>query len=115
MQCTTCHKQYTKKTLDKYRGLYCKPCFFDILEYENLKLSKKISAIVNENTSLQNKIKDLNKYKNIIYNDNNIIKYEGQMKGDYHGYGIYYDKKGIIKYKLNWLNNLLGVFSPYKI
>ena len=106
MQCTICHKQYTKKTLDKYRGLYCKTCFFDILikennilQHDNFNLNIKISAVINENTSLQKKIKYLNKTI-IIYYDNNNIKYEGQMKdGYYNGYGKYYNENGNIKYE----------------
>ena len=113
MQCTICHKQYTKKTLDKYRGLYCKPCFFDILikenhilQCDNSNLNTKISSITNENISLQKEVKDLSKNTIIIYYDDNIIKYKGQMKGDYyHGYGIYYDKKGNMVYKGLWNNN----------
>ena len=60
MQCMTCKKEYTKQTLDKHRGLYCKGCYLDVIIQENKKLhndhftlNTKYSFINKEYSSLQ--------------------------------------------------------------
>ena len=42
MECFTCKKHFSKKTLEKNRGVYCKTCFFYILKNENDLLKKDI-------------------------------------------------------------------------
>ena len=55
--CISCHKKYTRKTLEKYRGLYCKPCFFNVLIKENNDYKIKIK-------SLEDRFKKKDDYKN---------------------------------------------------
>jgi len=35
MECFTCNKTFSIKTLEKNRGKYCKTCFFNVLKNEN--------------------------------------------------------------------------------
>ena len=97
-KCITCSKQYTKKTLEKYRGLYCKPCFYEILIKENIDLKKALSDQLVDTNGKYTKIL----YENSIYirghlnNGINLTTHEGLIK--------IYRKGGILLYNGGWKN-----------
>ena len=67
-ECISCHKKYTQKTLEKYRGLYCKPCFFNVLIKENNDYKK----ILSENDGYKKNLSKKNKIFINILRENNI-------------------------------------------
>ena len=109
IECKSCHKSYTRKTLEKYRGLYCKSCFYDILIKENCDYKKKL--FIYEKMLIKNNIffHDENFigsgfYK--FYNEDGIIIYDGEWEEGIgkKGKGKYYCN-GILKYDGEWINN----------
>ena len=67
IECKTCHKSYTKKTLEKYRGLYCKSCFYDILIKENNDYKKLNKRDDYKDKLLKDQYKENDDYKNKLF------------------------------------------------
>ena len=43
MKCLQCLKDFSKQTLNKHRGKYCKGCYFNVLKDENKDIQEKYS------------------------------------------------------------------------
>ena len=124
LKCISCHKEYTKKTLKKYRGLYCKICFYDILIKENndyKNINEKKSKVLSDEKNIKYKqilhkngiFLDCDNYNNYeglikIYHENGNICYNGEWKKDIGANGkgkLYYIDDGSLYYDGEWINN----------
>lgn len=77
MQCLSCKNIFSQKTLDKYRGIYCKPCFFIVLKSENDELKSENNILKLKNDELKSE-NDNYRIKNcqLIYKTTKIIDLE---------------------------------------
>ena len=117
MKCLQCLKDFSKQTLNKHRGKYCKGCYFKVLENENKDIQEKYSL----------NLKILHKHNIFIeggkvpfsgnihlYNAIGKIVYEGVYKlGKKCGKGILYRENGSILYEGTWNNDVLVTFEDF--